>query len=192
VRQRSERFEKHRRIAELEHKKDPSKPFGPLKPWCRSFQDAANDEVFWSKEVHKPALWYLAKGRSIDESVTDHTAQPWMEQPGGPIVAVSAGRRYFLKRQSSSSHDSGNHTHATNRKGVRICEAYNEGKCTRTPGTCRDKHQCSGCLDTHPLCSGLCGGRASGAPDSKKHKLPDPPPAPGKGRGRGGKGRKKR
>jgi hypothetical protein len=190
VRQRSERFEKHRRIAELEHKKDPSKPFNPVKPWFRVFQDAAHDEVFWSKEVHKPALLYLAKIRTIDESVTDDTAQPWMEQPGGPIVAVPFA--HHEKRQSSAPHDHGSQ-HETTRKGLRICKDYNEGKCTRAPGTCRFVHQCSGCLDTHPLCSGLCGtGGGSSSQGAKRPKLPTPPPPPSKGKGKGGRGKKKR
>lgn len=145
VHMRSEQFERLRRKLTA----SPEHGFTTAAPWSAVYAQAIKEDAFWQREVVTPATLRLASGasRASGESrpLTD------LERTPGPGRDPNKKRK--KEDEGKAKHDGQKWTH--NRKGVEICEKWNQGKCgvDKPQSKCAAKpprsHQCNLCLGPH-------------------------------------------
>jgi len=156
----------------------------PARPWDWVWGEACADVAFWRVELEEPALLALTRGRSGLASQSIATPQS-----GKRVIATDDAPP--LKAARLHVHAVDGNAFKSNRKGLRLCAAFNRGECSGNlrgnmcPKEQSAVHQCSRCLDS-----------AHGAHNCPRTDYPAMKPAPagkggGRGRGRGGKGRGK-
>ena len=149
---RSEHMERVRRRGEEERARamsaGMSHPLNPRRPWDWVWGEVLTDAHFWRIELEEPALLILS--RSIGRSPSsDNVAQ------------VPSGKRWFREDSNlrpppkmPKTHDVNGNSFVANRRGRRLCDAFNTGACVFNPqnAACPNDgtlvHQCSRCLDT--------------------------------------------
>ena len=169
-------------------------PYDEAKPWNFIWRLAAEDALFWRREVEEPCLLVLSRSSSLSEMV-----QP--DNPLGtaaPLTSNAASSHSSSKRQASASvqspkkkqnfervHniDASGSTFTTNRRGIALCPGWQAATCLEVRNEkCAVNqnmvHQCSKCLS-----------RDHGAKDCsrKPHALSPRPAASSRGKGKKGK-----
>jgi len=146
VHMRSEQFERLRRRLTA----NPEHGFTTAAPWSAVYAQAIKEDAFWQREVVTPATLRLAagSGRPGGEGTPSRALSDLESTPTG--VRDSKKRK---KDDEKAKHDGQKWTH--NRKGVEICEKWNQGKCgvDKPQSKCSAKpprsHQCNLCLGPH-------------------------------------------
>ena len=195
VRMRSERFERLRRAAENEHAKAQAagrtSTFEPARPWNRVFADAVTDRDWWSENFTEPAVLYRTRiqtAAAVMDDGTGHDVTPRGKgakrtapaaDPGAP--PGKGGKRASLAPVWA------NGRYVKNRRGIRVCEAFNRGQCGWPTSACPrgEAHQCSLCLGAHS--QEQCRSASTSQPGDERN----PPDAKGYDKGKAGKGGKK-
>jgi len=131
-----------------------SHAFDPTLPWEWVFRLTAEDSQFWRRELEEPALLIKTRVDKLSANVDDDA----------PLSRASARRAGSStdgpppkKRKTRPAVERVHHTDSEgyfthNRRGTKLCAAFQKGECTTTgpSGTCpRDGslvHQCSKCL----------------------------------------------
>jgi len=151
-------------------------PMDPARPWDWVWGEACSDATFWRTELEEPVLLALTRGR------TGIASQNLAPTPSGKRVVATDDIAPPAK--AAKVHSVDGNLFRTNRRGSRLCTAFNEGKRGQAAkgGTCPNDqsamHQCSRCLsDAH-------GAHACARSDYPATKAPA-----NRGRG-GGRGRK--
>lgn len=145
---RSEQFERLRRRLTA----NPEHGFTTAAPWSAVYvyAQAIKEDAFWQREVVTPATLRLAagSGRPGGEGMPSRALSD--------LESIPTGARDSKKRKKDdekAKHDGQKWTH--NRKGVEICEKWNQGKCgvDKPESKCSAKpprsHQCNLCLGPH-------------------------------------------
>lgn len=168
-------------------------PFNTAVPWEWVFNQAANNDKFWRKELEDKALLVVAKISGAEEGVEGDaptSGAPPLKQVQHLAHPPQPASDRQTKRQKTGGRahkvgDDGLLTH--NRAGTRLCAAYQRGECpesghrynTACPRDRSLRHQCAKCLQPGHGASS-CTGQAAGEPSRKK----------GSGKGAKGKGAK--
>ena len=196
VRMRSERFERLRRVAEIADVERATAGLATRidtkRPWNTIFADAILDKDFWDENVREPALLYLSRCRTREDTVQDGTAQASLPAAGEaarrrvitPEPAArkrenaqgGKGSRKLLRGEDYSEKRNG--LYVKNKAGKPLCPDFVAGRCTKPGQPCsKGEHQCPICLAMHYPSWHNQGGesKASGSEGSK-----------GKGKGRKG------
>ena len=120
-----------------------SHPLNPRRPWDWVWGEVLTDAHFWRIELEEPALLILS--RSVGRS------------PSSDNVAPVPSVRRWLREDSTmrpppkmpKTHDVNGNSFVANRKGRRLCDAFNMGACVFNPqnAACPNDgtlvHQCS-------------------------------------------------
>jgi len=201
VRARLEHLERVRRRGQQEldaaHAAGGVHPFDCARPWEWSLRAVVEDTSFWRRELEEPAILVLARASKMASMVDgdvpvaapgEGTAavRPAGGQghaPGGgqPRQRASAKARPVKQRLVDPQ---GTFTH--NRKGVKLCKAFQNNQCdpagawNKCPRDASAVHQCAKCLSpTHgqAACSNPAGrepafhrkgGKGKGKGDGKR------------------------
>jgi len=182
VRRRGEEERAKTLAAGMSHAMDPTRP------WDWVWEQVVLDANFWRTELEEPALVVLARssGRALGSETSAGTQPPLKrvtvdDMPSAPPAAKRLG-----------VHDVDGNAFRANRRGKKLCLAFNQGSCplvhgnTTCPKNSHEVHQCSRCLDT-----------AHGAHQCNRTDFPAQKPAKevgdkGKGKGKKGYGKSKR
>jgi hypothetical protein len=183
-RMRHEHMERLRREgARLKHI-NPSHEFDPAFPWKWVWMEATRDIQFWKTEFEDPCFQVLTRIASLSSVVAGDVTisggnkrqasgddlhhpdagvakEPRRTPPPPPphLALIDRPAREPKKDKNKgadlSQQSGGRYTH--NRKGVELCNMYNEGNCnTGKGGLCQKNpdraHQCNLCLSTHQGC----------------------------------------
>ena len=149
---RSEHMERVRRRGEEERARamsaGMSHPLNPRRPWDWVWGEVLTDAHFWRIELEEPALLILSRSIGRFPS-SDNVAQ------------IPSGKRWFREDSNlrpppelPKTHDVNGNSFVANRRGRRLCDAFNTGACVFNPqnAACPNDgtfvHQCSRCLDT--------------------------------------------
>jgi len=194
VRMRSERFERLRRAAENEHAKvvaaGGSSSFDPKRPWNRVFADAVADRDWWSENFTEPAILYRTRiqtAAAITDDGTGHEAKTQgnsaKRSASGAVARTPAGKG---SKRASQTPVWANGRYIKNKRGVKVCEAFNRGQCGWPTSACprREAHQCCLCLGPHS--QDQCGAASQQSGDDKGNH-----DSKGNDKGKAGKGGKK-
>ena len=179
----------------------PQHDLNPDRPWHWVYEQLENEnERWWKEEFEEPATLLLNKILTDAQVVGDDVRVGGggnMAGASGPLgVGFGVASHTGPKRHASrgSEHNIVNGLHNTNRKGVELCEDFNNGTCRtdpQWPGWCpqdwNKAHQCNKCLGTDHGGKG-CGHIPKESSRSKYHKGEFK--GGGKGRGKGGGKRK--
>ena len=195
VRMRPERFERLRLAAENEHAKTQaaggSSSFEPKRPWNRVFADAVADRDWWSENFTEPAILYRTRIQTA-VAVTDDGTGHDVTTRGKSANRVAAGVDPWNPpgkggKRASQAPAWANGRSVKNRRGVKVCEAFNRGQCGWPTSACLrgEAHQCCLCLGAHS--QEHCRSSASSQPGDEKSNLD----AKGGDKGKAGKGCKK-
>lgn len=154
VRRRGQEAFDRARLAGLNH------DFNPLQPWEWVWQELANDNTFWYKEIVEPAMLYLAKMANMSQLVDDdakvtapNASAPSSSTATRPPASTTSRPPKRQRGPDVREHklgDDGMYTH--NRRGAELCKMFQTGECKDKDqfGNCgrnaARKHQCAKCL----------------------------------------------
>ena len=150
---RSEHMERVRRRGDEERARATaagmSHPMNPKRPWDWVWGEVLIDAHFWRIELEEPALIILSR-RMVRSPSSDNVAQI---RPGKGWFREDFNWRPF---KMAKTHDVSGNSFVSNRRGRKLCDAFNTGACVSNPqnSDCPNDgtlvHQCSRCLDaTH-------------------------------------------
>ena len=148
---RSEHMERVRRRGDEERARAEaagmSHPMNPKRPWDWVWGEVILDAHFWRIELEEPALIILSR-RMGRPPTSDNVAQI---RPGKSLFREDLNWRPV---KFTRTHDVSCNLFVSNRKGRKLCAAFNTGACvsdshsTDCPNDGNFVHQCSRCLDT--------------------------------------------
>jgi hypothetical protein len=156
---RAEHFPRLARSLRAKSGKDPS--------WSDVFIAAAEDDRYWDREVRRPALTFLARGRRVQDA-----GEPSEKRIGNgsrkrarspdvpkiPVDAPSGGRKKKGKGGGKGRGKGGDHPRKgsngrfhTTREGVEICYNFANGDRNACKDPCSNgrAHVCQHCLQPH-------------------------------------------
>ena len=152
VRMRSEHFERLRRIAEREHTNGVGS-FDPAKPWFNIFERATLDKIWWDENLHRPAMLFLTRCKSAQQSIRDGTAQEDMQE--APRKKTDRDRRdrsrtpirrkETIRLRSKSRQAPPRADGVYTNKGKRFCDDYDSEKGCSKGHSCKEFHGCKTC-----------------------------------------------
>ena len=187
VRMRLEHAERIRRRGEAEFTRAASagkhRDFDSANQWEWVWSVIPEEQRFWREELEEPCMLVLARSGSLSSMVQGDAP---VSSDGG--TGGSPGKRARSVPDSSrvppspKVHNVSDGIYSTSRRGVRLCEEFQNGLCEGVDLNARCKknsdgvHQCSRCLGADH-CAKDC------------NKTPRPPSL-GKGKGKGKGGRK--
>ena len=139
--------------------------------WSEIFVEAPEDDRYWDREVRRPALGFLARGKkaspetetvekALEEKVLAKTKRPRVRTvPSSPRVGVGGGRNQG-GRGAGPAKDGGGGAHprkdhrgrfTTTREGTEICYTFATGERGACEGPCdaNRAHVCQHCLQPH-------------------------------------------
>jgi hypothetical protein len=214
-RMRKEHMERIQRKGEMAKALDASHPFDPSAPWKWVWAEAAiNEDKFWKTEFESPSVLIISHVKKVRESLdgdasiagdrntsdTDllHTTpqilpgiqapprQTTLQDRQHPPPPHREPKRQKTETESKAVYSNGQYS--TNKKGLELCNGYQDGSCPATShsGRCPKNsdrvHQCCYCLSAHAgtACPKNGGGGKKWGSGKRKGK--------GRGKGKGGKG----
>jgi hypothetical protein len=177
-RMRHEHMERLRRQGARAKHRDSSHEFDPAFPWKWVWMEASQDVQFWKAEFEDPAFEVLTRLASLsstlggdaaiagasggskrqsgddlhhDDAPAPKEARRTPPPPPQQAIADRPPKKEKNGGTDKSQQSGGRYTH--NRKGIEICNLYNEGNCYTKGSTCAKGnrvHQCNLCLAVHP------------------------------------------
>ena len=169
-------------------------PFDAKRPWNEALRVLADRDKFWAEEFMEPALIVMTDRSALRSLVSDDArAGKGGNEPIDhklPVEDPSSKVRPRNTNRTGRYHEVAEGKYLKNRTGYGLCSGYQDGSCNDTVqggwcGRSRDlAHQCSRCLDSHPLHKCPHSEMPSVSWTSRKGK-----PKGDKGKGRGSKGR---
>jgi hypothetical protein len=178
VRMRSEQLERVRRTCEQDSSRAEAlglpPTFSKTRPWNDVFRACLLDKSWWDENVRDAALLYLARVRSAEAAADDGTTQPNLSSP-----AVSAPKSAPKPQRQAPREESDSPAkrrdrdlsvlvdglYVKNRRGLELCVGFNQGTCHGRSCAKGAAHQCSKCLQEHPLVA--CSGKLAAATPAK-------------------------
>ena len=124
-------------------------PYDPARPWNAVLQRLLMDRDYWHTEFERPALMMLTRAAPANATVAGDAPVGQGVTPAPPLQA-SARQSKQNNRQGNgggSQAPAGSGSQTSNRKGKKLCAAFQTGSCTNS--NCPDAHQCSRCLNSN-------------------------------------------
>ena len=174
VRMRAEQWDRLRRKAERAHdmatRAGIPSHFDPAPPWKSVVRSSLEDRNWWDENLHRPAMLFLTRVRSAADAVDDHTVQPTLEtKSASPVGGATRGppppkqqdwrlrsrsRVRKDKKRARSRDRAGGRTggeagppYTMSKRGRKICQAFQTGKCPNPSPSCPDLHICEWCRE---------------------------------------------
>ena len=134
--------------------------YDPSMPWDKVFNMACEDDTWWREQVEEPCLRVKMKASPIaqplgDDASTSHTVEPpWKRQRTNLRFEEQATENTcsITPKRIIKQHNVSNGLYTTNRQGVTLCMAFQDGACTQRGSDNRcaavptRTHQCAKCL----------------------------------------------
>ena len=161
-----------------------SHPMDKTRPWDWVWGEILSDSDFWRVELEEPAMLILMRGANKAPS-SDNLAHPGAVRPNKRPVQDSYPSAPPPPAKIIKQNDVDGNSFKSNRKGKRLCEAFNQGTCPHDlasiscPKDRSQAHQCSRCLDT------THGAHACPRTDYPAQRVWDAGKGNGKGYGKG-------
>ena len=169
--------------------------FDVNRPWDWSFHEVLADGAFWKRELEEPALLVLSHAGALasmvdGDALTAGGSKPAAAAPhphaGAPHAAGRSAAKVPAQKRFREHQVDANGRLSHNRKGSRLCTAFQSGQCSTSGFVCHDgsTHQCNKCLAPGH------GGDSCTQPAAKApvlHARSSGAKGGGKGGGKGGK-----
>ena len=156
------------------------------------FADAVTDRDWWSENFTEPAVLYRTRIQTAAAAMDDgtgHDVTPRGKGAKRTAPAADPGARPGKGgKRASQAPVWANGRYVKNRRGIRVCEAFNRGQCGWPTSACPrgEAHQCSLCLGAHS--HGSNAGRHHRRSQATRG---TPPDVEGYDKGKAGKGGEK-
>ena len=147
-------MERIRRRGEEEHAGGTTnRAFTQSRPWDWVFAEAVRDAQFWHVELEEPSLLLINRAR-VPKDLVGGEAPVAISVAKGPGTE-NGGEHKQKKATPERVHNVNGNAFISNRRGIKLCEAFQDNACVSAPGSnnCpkgqgRVRH-CARCLDFH-------------------------------------------